>query len=74
MKSINISVDQETYKVEQPVATINIYKIIHPKGLCEITRNRYSGKWKVLLQSDYAKDFPLGSIGKAIEENLGVVN
>lgn len=74
MKSIHINVDQEIYKVEQPVSTINIYKIIHQKGFYEITRNRFSGKWKVLLQTEYSANFPLGPIGKAIEENLGVLN
>ncbi|MET1054532.1 MAG: hypothetical protein ABWY16_04430 [Pedobacter sp.] len=74
MKSIHINVDQEIYKVEQAVSTINIYKIIHQKGFYEITRNRFSGKWKVLLQTDSSENFPLGPIGKAIEENLGVVN
>jgi hypothetical protein len=74
MKSIHINVDQETYKVEQPVSTINIYKIIHQKAFYEITRSRFSGKWKVLLQKGYAANFPLSLIGKAIEENLGVLN
>lgn len=74
MKSINISVDQEIYKVEHPVSTINIYKIFHQKGFYEITRNRFSGKWKVLLQTEDSANFPLGSIGKAIEENLGILN
>jgi hypothetical protein len=74
MKSINISVEQEIYKVEQAVSTINIYKIIHQTGFYEITRNRFSGKWKVLMQADDSAIFPLGLIGKAIEENLGIVN
>lgn len=74
MKSIDISVNQEIYKVEQPVSTINIYKIIHTKGSFEITRNRYSGKWKVLMQSNRAVRLPLSPIGKAIEENLGILN
>jgi len=74
MKSININVGQEIYKVEQAVSTINIYKIIHQKGFYEITRNRFSGKWKVLLQAEDSAIFPLGPIGKAIEENLGILN
>lgn len=74
MRSININVDKEVWSVEQPVSTINIYKIRHPKGNFEITRNRYSGKWKVLLQTNEAVDLPLTPIGKAIEENLGIVN
>lgn len=74
MKSIDISVNQEIYKVEQPVSTINIYKIIHPKGSFEITRNRYSGKWKVLMQTNRSVRLPLSPIGKAIEENLGILN
>lgn len=74
MKSINISVEKEIYRVEQPVSTINIYKIIHPKGSFEITRNRFSGKWKVLIQSNQLAKLPLKPLGKAIEENLGVVN
>lgn len=74
MKSININVNQEVYKIEQPVSTINIYKIIHLDGSFEITRNRYSGKWKVLLQSNGAAKLPLNPIGKAIEETLGVLN
>jgi hypothetical protein len=74
MKTISISVNQETYKIEQPVSTINIYKIIHQKGFCEITRNRFSGKWKMLIQTDHSAKLPLRVIGKAIEENLGVLN
>jgi len=74
MKSINISVDEEIYHVEQPVSTINIYKIIHGQGSFEITRNRFSGKWKVLVQTDRTAKLPLTPIGKAIEETLGVVN
>jgi len=74
MKSINISVDEEIYHVEQPVSTINIYKIIHGQGSFEITRNRFSGKWKVLVQTDQNAKLPLTPIGKAIEETLGVVN
>lgn len=74
MKSIDISVNQEIYKVEQPVSTINIYKIIHPNGSFEITRNRYSGKWKVLMQTNRSVNLPLSPIGKAIEENLGILN
>jgi hypothetical protein len=74
MRSININVDKEVWSVEQPVSTINIYKIRHSKGSFEITRNRYSGKWKVLLQTNNDVELPLMPIGKAIEENLGVVN
>ncbi|HEY0177907.1 MAG TPA: hypothetical protein VGC08_16105 [Pedobacter sp.] len=74
MKSININVNQQNYKVEQPVSTINIYKIIHPEGSFEITRNRYSGKWKILMQTNRSAKLPLTPIGKAIEENLGVLN
>ncbi|SDZ90837.1 hypothetical protein [Pedobacter hartonius] len=74
MRSINIRVNHEIYKVEQLVSTINIYKIIHSKGFYEITRNRFSGKWKLLVQTDHSAELPLTSIGKAIEENLGVLN
>ena len=74
MKSINVNVNQEIYQVEQPVSTINIYKIIHSKGSFEVTRNRYSGKWKVLMQTNQAVKLPMTPLGKAIEENLGVVN
>lgn len=74
MKTIDINLNQEVYTVEQPISTINIYKITHPKGSFEITRNRYSGKWKVLVQSNRSAKLPLAPLGKAIEENLGVVN
>lgn len=74
MKSIKINVKEENYLVEQAIPTINLYKIIHPKGSFEITRNRYSGKWKILMQSDSSIKLPLSPLGKAIEENLGFIN
>jgi len=74
MKTININIDQQNYKVEQAFASINIYKISHQTGSFEITRNRYSGKWKVLIQSNKMLSLPLTSIGRAIEENLGYIN
>lgn len=74
MRSLNVNINRKSYIVEHPVSTINIYRIIHPYGFCEVTRNRISGKWKVLLQEDPAIRFPLVTIGKAIERNLGIIN
>ena len=74
MKTLEINIDKEVYSVEHAVTTINLYKIKHPKGYIEVTRNRYNGKWKILSQSDSSIDLPLEPIGKAIEEHLDIIN
>ena len=74
MKTVEISFKKKTYKVEQPISTINLYKITHPNGLIEITRNKYSGEWKVLCKSQPTLRVPMEPIVKAIEENLSIVN
>jgi len=72
MKSIQIKIEQEIYKIVQSPPTINLYQVFHPKGKFEMTR-RYSGEWKVLMQNKRWDSIPLLHIGKAIEEKLGIV-
>ena len=74
MKTININIGEEIYKIIQHKPTINLYKILHLTGFFEITRNSHSGKWKVLMQNNESATLPLYKIGKAIEEHLGIVN
>lgn len=73
MKSIQINVGQEIFKIVQSAPSINLYQVFHPKGRFEMTR-KYSGEWKVLMQNKRTEDMPLHHIGKAIEEKLGIVN
>ena len=74
MRSININIGQELYKVVHPVATINIYKVANSKGFFEITRNKYNGEWRILVQSNTTVKLPIQPIGKEIEEHLGIIN
>lgn len=74
MKSLNICIEKEDYKVVQPIDTINLYKIANSRGLFEITRNKHNGIWKVLIQSNLSVKLPIISIGKAIESQLGILN
>jgi hypothetical protein len=74
MKVLNISIDEKIYTVEHIIPTINIYKITHPKGFLEVTRNRNNGKWKILSKTNPSIRIPLKPIGKAIEENLTIIN
>lgn len=74
MKSLNVNIEKEIYKIVQPISTINIYKVANSKGFFEITRNKYNGEWKILLQSNTSIKLPLKPIGKVIEDELGIVN
>ncbi|WP_367865974.1 hypothetical protein [Pedobacter sp. WC2423] len=74
MRSLKINIENDVYSILHPIATINLYKIVHPKGSFEITRRRYTGEWKVLLQTNKSVTLPIAPIGKAIEEKLGIVN
>lgn len=74
MKTVEINIKKKVYKVEQPIETINLYKITLPKGLAEISRNRYSGEWRVLSKSKSSLRLPLEPIVRAIEENLTIIN
>lgn len=74
MKIININVGQEIYKVIQHAPTVNLYKILHLDEFFEVTRNNYSGTWKVLIQNNETATLPLHMIGKAIEENFIEIN
>lgn len=74
MKTIKINIGEEIYKVIQHTPTINLYKILHLNGFFEITKNNYSGKWKVLMQNNKAATLPLIKIGKAIEEHFTIGN
>ncbi|RAJ37409.1 hypothetical protein [Pedobacter cryoconitis] len=69
MRTLKINIEDDVYSILQPIATINLYKILHPKGSFEITRRRYTGEWKVLLQTNNSVTLPIAPIGKAIEEN-----
>jgi len=73
MKSIQVNIEQEVYKVVQFVPTINLYQIFHPKGSFEMTR-RNTGEWKMLMQTSRRESLPLARIGQMIEEKLGIVN
>lgn len=72
MKSININVGEEIYKIIQLTPTINLYKILHLGELFEVTRNNYNGTWKILIQNNEAATLPLRTIGQAIEENFNM--
>lgn len=74
MKSLNVNIEKEIYKIIQPIATINIYKVANSRGFFEITRNKYNGEWKILVQSNTSNRLPLKPIGKVIEEELGIIN
>jgi len=74
MKIIEINIDQKSYKIVQIRPTINLYKILHLDGSFEVTRNNYSGTWKILMQNNKSAKLPLQKIGRAIEERLGVGN
>lgn len=72
MKTVKINIGEENYKIIQHKPTINLYKILHLNGFFEITRNNYSGKWKVLMQNNQSATLPLMKIGKAIEEHFTI--
>jgi hypothetical protein len=74
MRSLKINIEDDVYSILHPISTINLYKIVHPKGSFEITRSRYTGEWKVLIQTNKSVTLPVAPIGKAIEEKLGIVN
>jgi len=74
MRSLKINIEDDVYSILQPISTINLYKIVYPKGSFEITRSRYTGEWKVLIQTNKSVTLPVEPIGKAIEEKLGIVN
>ncbi|MBB6272568.1 hypothetical protein HDF26_003025 [Pedobacter cryoconitis] len=74
MRSLEINIEDDVYSILHPISTINIYKIVHLKGSFEITRARYTGEWKVLIQTNKSVTLPVAPIGKAIEEKLGIVN
>jgi len=73
MKSFQINIEQEIYKITQSAPTINLYQIFHPKGSFEMTR-RNTGEWKMLMQNSRRESLPLAHLGQIIEEKLGIVN
>ncbi|QNK61734.1 hypothetical protein H7F33_14380 [Pedobacter sp. PAMC26386] len=74
MRSLKINIEDDVYSILHPISTINLYKIVHQKGSFEITRSRYTGEWKVLIQTNNSVTLPVAPIGRAIEERLGIVN
>lgn len=74
METFDINIKDETYRIEQPISTINLYRIKHQRGLIEITRNRANGKWKILYKNIANIKLPLQPIGRAIEKNLNIID
>lgn len=74
MEKLNISIKNQVYTVEHPITTINLYCIKYGLNYVEITRNRDSGKWRMLAKNNKSIKLPLQPIGKVIEKCLTIIN